>query len=224
MKKETKTWLWSFTAGFMATVLGIVLTFGVQGMINSGKRTRMARLLAEQIVEKMDRTYQELHEYVDTYDSIDSTYRCLHLAIQADTLDSVDSKVVDEFLVNSLSEYVQAEVDNGMDAYISEILATIGNVDLIGHIDQFYNLARQCVKVSQQVIDQKRVVSDLTYSHFFGKDGTVTNLDYVRFLDGLPEFNVFYSRIQQARYPLTEGEVLMLAELDACKDILNIER
>ena len=90
MKKETNSsaWLSTFLAGFLATVLGILLTFGVQGLINSGKRNRTARLLAEQTVEKMDRTYQELHEYLELYNSVDSTIICLNDAIAADTLDA----------------------------------------------------------------------------------------------------------------------------------------
>ena len=223
MKKETNSsaWLSTFLAGFLATVLGILLTFGVQGLINSGKRNRTARLLAEQTVEKMDRTYQELHEYLELYNSVDSTIICLSDAIAADTLDRVDNKTIEDFLVYSLSEYVQAEVDSGMDAYIAEILNTIGDVALIGHIDRFYDVARQCEQISQQVIDQKRVVSDMVYAHFYGKEDSVTHLDYVRFLLNMPEYTIFFSRMRQARYPMQEGEQVMLDELNACKEILK---
>lgn len=62
MRKESKTWLSTFLAGFLATVLGIVLTFGLESLISSSKRTKTARLLAGQIVDNMDRTYHELHE------------------------------------------------------------------------------------------------------------------------------------------------------------------
>lgn len=221
MKQETKSWLMTFLAGFLATVLGIVLTFGIESRINAHKRAKTAHLLALQIVDKMDQTQQQLHEYLDIYDSIDSTSMCLHLAILADTLERVDEKVAESFLVNSLAEYVQADVDDGLDAYRAEILNTIGNIELIGHIDQFYYFARQCAKVSQQVIDQKRVVADIVYAKFYDTGYSVTNWDYVRFLHNLPEFNVFYSRMQAARYPLMEGEQQMLAEIEACKEILH---
>ena len=46
MSKESKTWLSTFLAGFLATVLGIVLTFGLESLISSSKRTKTARLLA----------------------------------------------------------------------------------------------------------------------------------------------------------------------------------
>ena len=223
MKEETKKWLSAFLAGFLATVLGIVLTFGVQGLINSGKRTRTAKLLARQIVEKMDRTCSELQEYLDIYDSLDSTYRCLKFAIQADTLERVDGSVVESFLIYSLAEYVQSDIDYGLDSYTSEILNTIGNVDLVGHIDQFNNLARQSVKVSQQAIDQKRIVSDQVYSHFFGSKEVVTELDFVRYIFEMPEFNVFYTRMQKIRLPLKDGKSLMIAEMEECKKILNME-
>ena len=222
MKQETKSWFLAFLAGFLATVLGIVLTFGIESRINAHKRAKTAHLLALQIVEKMDQTYGQLHEYLEIYESIDSTSMCLHLAILADTLERVDEQVAESFLVNSLSEYVQADIDDGLDTYRTEILNTIGDIELIGHIDQFYYMANQCSKVSQQIIDQKRVVADLVYGKFYGTGDSVTNWDYVRFLHGLPEFNVFYSRMQFARYPLMEGEKLMLAELEACKEILHV--
>lgn len=212
----------AFLAGFLATVLGIALTFGIESRINAHKRAKTAHLLALQIVEKMDQTYQQLHEYLEIYDSIDSTSMCLHLAIMADTLERVDENVAENFLVNSLSEYVQADIDDGMDTYKTEILNTIGDIELIGHIDQFYYYAHQCAKVSEQVISQKRIVADIVYSRFYGMANPVTNWDYVRFLHDLPEYNVFYSRLQSVRYPLKEGEKLMLAELDACKEILKV--
>ena len=222
MKKETKSWVLTFLAGFLATVLGIVLTFGIDNRINAHKRAKMAHLLAIQIVDKMDQTYGELHEYLEIYESIDSTSRILHQAIQADTLERVDEKIAETFLVNSLSEYVQVEYDDGLDAYRTEILNTIGDIDLIGHIDRFFYLARQCTKISQQVIDQKRVVTDAVYTRFYGAGDSVTNWDYVRYLHKLPEYNVFFSRMQSARYPLMEGEHYMLAELEACKEILKV--
>ena len=223
MKEETQKWLSAFLAGFLATVLGIVLTFGVQGLINSGKRTRTAKLLAKQVVEKMDRTCEELQEYLDIYDSLDSTYLCLLLAQRADTLERVDSGVVGSFLINSLAEYVQSDIGYGLDSYTSEILNTIGNVELVGHIDQFYNITRQCAKVSQQVIDQKRIVSDRVYSHFFESKEPVTEWDFVRYIFEIPEFNVFYTRLQKVRPPLKEGKGLMIEELEECKKILRME-
>lgn len=87
MKQETKSWLLTFLAGFLATVLGIVLTFGIESRINAHKRAKTAHLLALQIVDKM-----------------------------AETLERVDESVAESFLINSLSEYVQTEVDDGMDA------------------------------------------------------------------------------------------------------------
>lgn len=224
MKPEAKTWLLTFLAGFLATVLGIVLTFGIESRMNTRKKVKTAHLLAEQIVGKMEGTYCELNEYMDIYSSIDSTSMILHLAILADTLERVDESVAESFLVNSLSEYVQNDVDSGLDAYLTEIMNTIGDVELISHIDRFYALARQCVKVSQQVIDQKRVVADKVYARFYGTGNSVTNWDYVRYLHELPEYNVFYSRLQSALYPLKEGEKLMQEELAACKEILSASK
>lgn len=94
----------SFLAGFLATVLGIVLTFGIESRINAHKRAKTAHLLALQIVEKMDQTYEQLHEYLTIYESIDSTSTCLMQAIAADTLERVDEKVAESFLINSMSE------------------------------------------------------------------------------------------------------------------------
>ena len=223
MKQETRSWLLTFLAGFLATVFGIVLTFGIESRINAHKRAKTAHLLALQIVDKMAETYGQMHEYLELYESIDSSSMCLHLAIVADTLERVDEKVAESFLVNSLAEYVQTDIDDSMDAYRTEILNTIGNIELIGHIDRFYYLARECAKVSQQVVDQKRVVADIVYGNFYGAGNSVTNWDYVRFLHQLPEYNVFWSRMQAARYPMMEGQKLMLAELDACKEILKVE-
>ena len=222
MRKESKTWLSTFLAGFLATVLGIVLTFGLESLISSSKRTKTARLLAGQIVDNMDRTYHELHEYQDMYDLLDSMSMCLHLAILADTLERVDDQVVVTFLSLSLSEYVQADTDNGLDAYKAEILNTIGNVELIGHMDQFYSYARQYAAVSSQVIDQKRVVADIIYSHFYGL-WEATDRDYVRYLHELNEYNIFYSRMQNVRASLDEIGQSMSAELEACRTILTLK-
>ena len=219
MKKETKSWWLTFLAGFLATALGIIITFGIENHINACKRAETAQLLAEQIVGKMERTHKQLHEYQDLYDVIDSTSMILHLAILADTLERVDTTVAVTFINSALSEYVQVDVDNGMDAYKTEILNTIGNVELIGHIDDFYALARQYRSVSAQVIDQKRTVADLVYAHFYG-DQNATIFDYVRFLHGLPEFNVYYSRMQNVRLSLQEIDHAMLTELDCCKLLL----
>ena len=153
MYRESKAWLSTFLAGFLATVLGIVLTFGIESLVSSSKKTKTAHLLAEQIVGNMGRTYEQLHDYQEIYDMIDSTSMCLHLAILADTLDRVDDDIVITFINLSLSEYVQADTDSGMDAYKAEILNTIGNVELIGHMDQFYSYARQYAAVSSKVID-----------------------------------------------------------------------
>lgn len=109
MKAEKRNWLATFLAGFLATALGILLTFGIDSLVSSSKRAKTAHLLAQQIVGNMDRTYQQLHEYQDIYDAIDSTSMCLHLAIMADTLDKVSDDIVASFLNLSLSEYVHAE-------------------------------------------------------------------------------------------------------------------
>ena len=153
--------------------------------------------------------------------TIDSTSMILHLAILADTLDRVDESVANTFINTAISEYVQADVDNGMDVYKTEILNTIGNVELIGHIDDFYGYARQYRSVSSQVIDQKRVVADLVYRHFYG-DMNATIFDYVRYLHELPEFNVYYSRMQNVRLSLQEIDKAMQGELDSCKKILKL--
>lgn len=223
MKKETKSWLSTFLAGFLATVLGIGLTFGVQSLINSNKKARTAKLLAKQIVEDMDRTCTEIKDYLEIYNSLDSASICLTFAMLADTLERVDTSVVVKFLENSVAEYVQIEVDDALDSYLPEILYTIGNVELIAYIDEFYCIARQCVKVSQQVIDQKRVVSDVIYSHTYRNGPIVDNLDFVRYLFDLPEYNLFFMRMQSARPPLMEGVQLMEDEIASCKAILNVE-
>lgn len=223
MKKETKTWLSSFFAGFLATVLGIALTFGIDGLISAGKREKTARLLSEQILDKMVQTQEQLHEYLDMYDFIDSTSVILQQAIQADTLDRLDNDLLDTFLVNCMGEYVQVEIDDAMEVYKSEILNTIGNVDLLVQMDEFFNIARQCAKISGQVIDQKRVVSDLAYTHFYNAGGDITRQDYVMFLSTLPEFHVFFFRLQQVRYGLRQGDEFMLQKIDACKELLHLE-
>ena len=221
MKQSLKTFLKAFVPGFLATLLGILLTFGVDGWIDSARRHKTASLLAGQIVGKMDRTYRSLMEYQELYDTIDSTSMCLHLAILADTLERVEPSVAETFLNSSLSEYVQADVDSGLDAYRGEILTNIGNVELLGHIDEFYSLAKQYAEVSAQVVNQKRVVADLVYGYFYGKmDATM--LDYVRYLHELPEFNVFYSRMQNVRLSLQEIGAAMQTELSASQSILKI--
>lgn len=223
MKQDTKTWMRTFLASFTATVCGIIITFGINNYLNSSRKARTAQLLAEQIVGKMERTHQQLRKYQGIYDTIDSTSMVLHLAILADTLERVDEKLAVKFIDTSLAEYVQADVDNSMDAYKAEILNTIGNVELIGHIDDFYGYARQYRAVSSQVIDQKRVVADLVYGRFYG-DTTATTFDYVRYLHELPEFNVYYSRMQSVRLTLQEIDKSMQQELDSCKKILNYHR
>ena len=222
MNAERRNWLATFLAGFLATALGILLTFGIDNLVSSSKRAKTARLLAQQIVKNMDQTYHDLHDYQELYDAIDSTSMCLHLAIMADTLDWVSDTLVASFLNLSLSEYVQADIDNGIDAYKAEILGTIGNVELISHIDKFYSYARQHADVSSQVIDQKRVVTDNVYARFYG-DWKATERDYVRYLHELTEFNIFYSRMQNVRASLRQIEESMSGELSTCKRILGIQ-
>lgn len=213
----------TFLASFTATVCGIIITFGINNYLNSSRKADTAQLLAEQIVGKMERTHQQLRKYQGIYDTIDSTSMVLHLAILADTLERVDEKLAVKFIDTSLAEYVQADVDNSMDAYKAEILNTIGNVELIGHIDDFYGYARQYRAVSSQVINQKRVVADLVYGRFYG-DVNATTFDYVRYLHELPEFNVYYSRMQSVRLTLQEIDKSMQQELDSCKKILNYHK
>ena len=222
MKKAIKDWLWTFLAGFLATVLGIVLTFGIQNRLNERRKTETARLLARQIVDKMAFTNDELYDFQEAFNRIDSTSMILHLAIQADTLDRVDDDCLQLFLNMSLGEYVRIDVDNGMDAYKLEILNTIGDVELIGHIDQFYSYAREYSGVAGQVVDQKRIVADLVYANFYGKwDATID--DYVRYLHELPEFNVYYSRMQNIRPLLKVLHSMMNEQLDACRQRLGMQ-
>ena len=47
MRPETKSWLQTFLAGFLATVLGIALTFGIESRMNTRKKLKTAHLLAE---------------------------------------------------------------------------------------------------------------------------------------------------------------------------------
>lgn len=221
MKKETKTWMRTFLSSFLATVCGIIITFGINNCVSASRKAETARLLAEQTVRKMERTHQQLHEYQELYDTIDSTSMVLHLAILADTLEQAGEAVATTFIDAALSEYVQADVDNGLEAYKTEILNTIGNVELIGHIDDFYGYARQYRAVSLQVIDQKRVVADLVYGHFYG-DANATLFDYVRYLHELPAFNVYYSRMQNVRLTLQQIDKAMLSELDSCMMLLGL--
>ena len=220
MKKEVKNWFWTFLAGFLATVLGIALTFGIQNRLNDNRRKETARLLAQQIVDKMDFTYSELHDYISAYGTFDSTATILQRAIEADTLARVNDTVIWRFLGGAIGEYVQVDVDNGVDAYKVEILNSIGDVELIGHIDQFYARAREFAGISAQVIDQKRVVADCLYAHFYG-DITATSRDYVRFLYDLPEFNIYYARLENVRNLLLILDPMMKEDLDACKERLQ---
>ena len=56
MKESTKSFFRAFIPGFLATVLGILLTFGADSWNSARKREKTAKLLAGQIVVKMDRT------------------------------------------------------------------------------------------------------------------------------------------------------------------------
>ena len=65
------------------------------------------------------------------------------------------------------------------------------------------------------------MLADIVYRHFYG-DMKATTFDYVRYLHELPEFNVYYSRMQNVRLNLQEIDKAMLGELDSCKNILDI--
>lgn len=183
MKESTKSFFRAFIPGFLATVLGILLTFGADSWNSARKREKTAKLLAGQIVGKMDRTYKSLMEYQELYDTIDSTSMCLHLAILADTLERVDTSVAITFINSALSEYVQADVDSGVDAYKDAILSNIGNVELLGHIDEFYSCARQYADVSAQVVNQKRVVRTLFTGIFTGNGMSRSSITCVTFMN-----------------------------------------
>ena len=193
------------------------LQFTDADTVSRAYRLRIARLKE---AYTNARNLEKAREYQELYDTIDSTSMCLHLAIIADTLERVDTSVAVTFINCALSEYVQADVDSGVDAYKDAILSNIGNVELLGHIDEFYSCARQYADVSAQVVNQKRVVSDLVYGHFYG-DWYATVFDYVRYLHELPEFNIYYSRMQNVRLSLQEIGQAMEAELERCKEILR---
>ena len=220
MKKEMKNWFWTFLAGFLATVLGIALTFGIQNRMNEKRRAETARLLAVQIVDNMDYTFQELGDYKTAYAAIDSTAAILHWAIMADTLDRVNDTTVLRFLSGAITEYVQVDVANGIDAYKVEILNSIGDVELIDHIDKFYAHAREYTGISRQVVDQKRALSDAVYTHFYG-DPNASYEDYVRYIFNMPEFRLFFARLENVRALLEILYPMMEEELDACKERLQ---
>lgn len=220
MNKEVKNWFWTFLAGFLATVLGIVLTFGIQNRLNEKRRAETARLLAVQIVDNMDYTFQELGDYKTAYATIDSTAAILHGAMLADTLDRVNDTTVLRFLSGAITEYVQVDVANGMDAYRVEILNTIGDVELIDHIDKFYAHAREYTGISKQVVDQKRALSDAVYTHFFGNAASSYE-EYIRYLFNMPEFRLFFARLENVRALLEILYPMMQEELDACKALLR---
>lgn len=220
MKKEVKNWFWTFLAGFLATVLGIALTFGIQNRLNEKRRAETARLLAVQIVDNMDYTFQELGDYKEAYAAIDSTAGILHWAMMADTLDRVNDTTVLRFLSGAITEYVQVDVANGIDAYKVEILNSIGDVELIDHIDKFYAHAREYTGISKQVVDQKRALSDAVYTHFYG-DPTASYEDYVRYIFDMPEFRLFFARLENVRALLEILYPMMEEELDACKERLE---
>lgn len=224
MKRSTKSWIMTFLAAFLATVLGIVLTFGIESHKNSKKREEFSQMLAKQITENMKEVNIQINSYIDIYHKIDSTYTCVHRAIKADSLDKVEKEVIDTLLLYSLSEFAQLKVDNRLNTYKMEILNTIGEVDLIGHIDDFYVLAQQYVETSSLVIEQKQKVVDKVYSEFDFLDTKIKGLDLALYLDNLPEFKIFIGRMQEVLSILTEIERQMVEQLEACKLILeNIE-
>ena len=224
MKRETKSWVMSFLASFLATVLGIVLTFGIDSYIKSKKGAETAKLLALQITENMETVDQQINSYLDIYNYIDSAYVCVRHAIRADTLDKVNDETISKLLLYSLSEYSQLEAENNLDDYKIEILNTIGDVDLIGHINNFYTLAQQYVITSSLVIEQKQKVLDEVFVNFDISDETVAPRIIVRFLHELKEYRIFYSRMLEARTILIEIEKQMQRELTECKIILKTEK
>ena len=223
MKRETKSWLMMFLASFLATVLGIVLTFGFDSYVKSKRREETAQLLALQITENMEIVKTQVNSYLEIYNSIDSIFTCVRRAIPADTLDRIDNESITKLLLYSMSEYSQLEADNGLDDYKIEILNTIGNVDLIGHINNFYTLAQQYVSTSSLVIEQKQKVLDVAYTKFDITDSTVDPRDIIRFFYEMPEYRIFYSRVMEVRTILEEIKKQMQRELTECKKILKTE-
>lgn len=222
MKKAIKDWFWTFLAGFLATVLGIALTFGIQNRVNAKRRAETARLLAVRIVDNMGFTHKELLDYQRVYTIIDSCGQILHHAIQADTLDRVNDTTITRFLNGILTEYVQVNIDNGLDAYKTEILDNIGDIELISHIERFYAYAREYTSTSGQVIEQKRLVTDKVYSHFYGKDEAGLR-DFVLYLHNLPECDLFFARLQNINPLLVIIDQVMKGELDACRQRLGMQ-
>ena len=221
MKRSTKSWIMTFLAAFLATVLGIVLTFGIESHKNSKKREEISQMLAKQITQNMEEVNLQINSYIDIYHKIDSTYSCVHKAIKADRLDSLKKEVIDTLLLYSLSEFAQLKVDNRLNTYKMEILNTIGEVDLIGHIDDFYVLAQQYVETSTLVIEQKQKVVDKVYTEFDFLDEKIKGRDLAIYLDELPEFKILIGRMQEVLSILTEIERQMLEQLKACKLILE---
>lgn len=224
MKRETRSWLMSFLAGFLATMLGIVLTFGIDSYVKSKKRKETAQLLALQITENMEIVKTQVNSYLEIYNTIDSIYSCVRRAIPADTLDRIDNESITKLLLYSMSEYSQLEAENCLDDYKIEILNTIGDVDLISHIDNFYTLAQQYVSTSSSVIEQKQKVLDVVYTKFDITDRTVDPRDIVKFFQEMPEYRIFYSRVLAVHTILEEIEKQMQRELAESKKILKTEK
>lgn len=65
MKESTKSFLRAFISGFLPTVLGILLTFGVDSRNSARKREKTAKLLAGQIVWKMDTEFEACKEILN---------------------------------------------------------------------------------------------------------------------------------------------------------------
>ena len=206
----------AFLSGFLATALGVGLTFAIDGRISAAKRAKTARLLATQIVEKMERTHKDMSSYMDYYNIIDSTSAELYYAIDADTLDRVSDTTKMTFISYELNANVQVDADNGLDAFRADILSTLGDVELIGHIDEYYSTAHQFAKISAQVFEQKVIVTDLFYTHFYGNDKATWD-DYILYFYKLPEFKTFYTRMENVLFILRVVHEAMNTELEACK-------
>ena len=100
-RNDRKGWFKAFLSGFLATVLGIVLTFGTTRLIENKREKEMARMIVKSDVMNLisARNYiQSGYEYLSMIDSLNET--CVNHYKEYRNLDALPDTVVGGFYGN----------------------------------------------------------------------------------------------------------------------------
>lgn len=99
MKAKTREWLLAFLAGFLATVLGIVFTFGTSALLERRQRAADRRTSALMVMGSIESFARQLEESADNLARLDTVISWM-LSVPVEQLDQVPPEMLSSTLLS----------------------------------------------------------------------------------------------------------------------------